>query len=372
MSSASVVDTTLEAALRWLREGRAVALATLFEADGSSPFAPGATMVVDAEGNVEGSVTGGCVESAVTEEATDLLRGDGGLRTLRYGISDELAGSVGLMCGGVVQIAVRALGADDAEMLAALLEARGAGTAAATATVLDGDGAGEVLAVVGGEVVRGLDRAAALEPHAAPDVEGMLAQGLSGVRHYGADGARMGAEIRVFVDSRGTAPRLVVFGAVDFAAALAPAAAGLGYRVTICDAREPFVRSERFRTAAEVVVRWPQDLLPELSLGPRDAVLVFTHDPKFDEPALLAALRSEAGYIGALGSRRTAADRERRLRAAGASDAEIERIYSPCGLDIGARSPEETAISVLAEIVAVRSDRGGGPLRAQRGPIHAR
>jgi xanthine dehydrogenase accessory factor len=364
VSSASVVDTTLEAALRWLREGRAVALATLFEADGSSPFAPGATMVVDAEGNVEGSVTGGCVESAVTEEATDLLRGDGGLRTLRYGISDELAGSVGLMCGGVVQIAVRALGAGDAEMLAALLEARGAGTAAATATVLDGDGAGEVLAVVGGEVVRGLDRAA--------DVEGMLAQGLSGVRHYGADGARMGAEIRVFVDSRGTAPRLVVFGAVDFAAALAPAAAGLGYRVTICDAREPFVRSERFRTAAEVVVRWPQDLLPELSLGPRDAVLVFTHDPKFDEPALLAALRSEAGYIGALGSRRTAADRERRLRAAGAADADIKRIYSPCGLDIGARSPEETAISVLAEIVAVRSDRGGAPLRAQRGPIHAR
>jgi xanthine dehydrogenase accessory factor len=372
VTSASVIDTTLEVGLRWLREGRAVAVATLFEAEGSSPFAPGATMVVDADGNVEGSVTGGCVEGAVSEEATELLRGDGGLRILRYGISDELAGSVGLMCGGAVQIVVRTLGAEDAQVFAALLEARRAGIPAATATVLDGAGAGEVLALVGSEVVRGLDRAAALEPHAVSDVEGMLAQGLSGVRHFGADGARMGTEVRLFVDSRGTAPRLVVFGAVDFSAALAPLATAAGYRVTICDAREPFVRSERFRTAAEVVIRWPQDLLPELSLGPRDAVLVFTHDPKFDEPALLAALHSEAGYIGALGSRRTAADRERRLRAAGASDPEIERIYSPCGLDIGARSPEETAISVLAEIVAVRSGRGGGPLRAHRGPIHAR
>jgi xanthine dehydrogenase accessory factor len=163
-----------------------------------------------------------------------------------------------------------------------------------------------------------------------------------------------------------------IFGAIDFSAALAPFASQIGYRVQICDARDRFARSARFSSVAEVLIGWPQDLLGGIVLGPRDAVLVFTHDSKFDEPALLAALATDAGYIGALGSRQTTADRERRLRAAGATDADIERIHAPCGLDIGSRTAEETAVSVLAEIISSRADRVAMPLRQTSGPIHSR
>ena len=163
-----------------------------------------------------------------------------------------------------------------------------------------------------------------------------------------------------------------IFGAIDFSAALAPFASQIGYRVRICDARDRFARSARFSSVAEVLIGWPQDLLGGVVLGPRDAVLVFTHDSKFDEPALLAALATDAGYVGALGSRQTTADRERRLRAAGATDADIERIHAPCGLDIGSRTAEETAVSVLAEIISSRADRVAMPLRQTSGPIHSR
>jgi xanthine dehydrogenase accessory factor len=145
-----------------------------------------------------------------------------------------------------------------------------------------------------------------------------------------------------------------------------------GVAVTIVDARERFARSGRFTEAAEVRIGWPQDVMPEITLGPRDAVLVFTHDPKFDEPALLAALETGAGYIGALGSRKTTADRERRLRARGVDDEGLGRIHSPCGLDIGSRTAEETAVSVVAEIIGVRSRRSAVPLRRTLGPIHTR
>jgi xanthine dehydrogenase accessory factor len=165
---------------------------------------------------------------------------------------------------------------------------------------------------------------------------------------------------------------MFIFGAIDFSAALAPFAAQIGYQVTICDARGRFARSSRFSSWANVTVAWPQEALREVELGPRDAVLVFTHDPKFDEPALIAALGTNAGYIGALGSRHTTADRDRRLRDAGVGDADLARIHAPCGLDIGSRTAEETAVSVLAEIIADRADRAGTPLRATSGPIHGR
>jgi xanthine dehydrogenase accessory factor len=368
----AVADTTLERIVEWLRGGRRVAIATLFEAEGSSPFAPGAKLAIDAEGRIEGSVTGGCVESTVAQEALEMLRTGGGPRALRYGISDPLAGSVGLMCGGVVHILLRELGGEEADGLAAVLEASRSGAPAAIATVIDGAGAGESLVAVGEERVQGLARAAALEPHLLADVQGMISQGHSALRRYGEDGSRLDGEVRVFVEVRGTPPKLVLVGGVDFSAALARAASALGFEVTVCDPRRAFTSSSRFSSVAEVVVRWPQDLLAERSLGPRDAVLVFSHDPKLDEPALLSAFATDAGYIGALGSRRTAADRERRLREAGAAEEDLARVHSPCGLDIGARSPEETAISVLAEIVAVHSGRDGGSLRDRQGPIHAR
>lgn len=164
---------------------------------------------------------------------------------------------------------------------------------------------------------------------------------------------------------------MFIIGAIDFSAALAPIAAQIGYEVTICDARDRFARPARFSSSAEVVIGWPQDAMRDVELGSRDAVLVFTHDPRFDEPALLTALGTNAGYIGALGSRKTAADREARLRRADAGDADMARIHAPCGLDIGSRSAEETAVSVLAEIIAWRANRAGVPLRESRGPIHS-
>jgi xanthine dehydrogenase accessory factor len=191
------------------------------------------------------------------------------------------------------------------------------------------------------------------------------------IRRYRSDGAMMGDDLRVFVQSFATAPRMIIFGAIDFSAALAPLARELGYDVTICDARQPFLESGRFSRAAQVVNDWPDRYLAGQLLGERDAVLVFTHDPKFDEPALIAALHSGAGYIGALGSRRTQADRRRRLAEAGISSERLDRIVGPCGLDIGAATPMETAVSILAEIISRRAHRSGSPLTETSGSIRS-
>jgi xanthine dehydrogenase accessory factor len=181
----------------------------------------------------------------------------------------------------------------------------------------------------------------------------------------------MGDDLRVFVQAFTTAPRMIIFGAIDFAAALAPLARELGYDVTICDARQPFLESSRFSRAAHVVNDWPDRYLAGQPLGERDAVLVFTHDPKFDEPALIAALQSGAGYIGALGSRRTQGDRRRRLVESGIPPQQLDRIVGPCGLDIGAATPMETAVSILAEIISRRARRSGAPLIETRGSIRS-
>jgi xanthine dehydrogenase accessory factor len=358
--------------LAWLREGRRVAEGLLVAAEGSSPLAPGASMLVDGAGAIEGSVSGGCVESAVAQEAMALLAGDGAPRLRRYGISDELAGTVGLTCGGTVEILVHALGGADAEATAAALAARAEGRPHALATVVDGPLAGARLALVGDDVVGALPGAALLEHSVARDLHGMLTTGRSGLRRYGADGSTLGDEVRVFVAVDAPAPRLAIVGATDFSAALAPLARAAGWAVTICDARSAFARAGRFSRAADVVVAAPGPWVAEQRLGPAEALLVFSHDPKHDEPAILAALATDAGFIGALGSRRTADDRAARLRAAGATDEQLARLHSPCGLDIGARTPEETAISVLAEVIAFRAGRPGRPLRETAADIHPR
>jgi xanthine dehydrogenase accessory factor len=180
----------------------------------------------------------------------------------------------------------------------------------------------------------------------------------------------MGADLAVYIQAFSTAPRMVIFGAIDYSAETAKVASDIGYEVTICDAREPFIRSPRFSANADVVVDWPDRYMQGQKLGPRDVVLVFTHDPKFDQPALLAALDCGAGYVGALGSRRTHRNRVERLREAGLDDETIARVHSPCGLDLGARTPSETAVSILAEVIAVRADRSGASLQATTGPIH--
>jgi xanthine dehydrogenase accessory factor len=358
-------------ALQWLSEGRRVVAATLVETVGSAPLDPGAEMLVDDVGRIEGSVTGGCVEGALVHEASEILDGAPG-RLSQYGISDGQAADVGLMCGGTVRLFVHELTDRHRDALAATSEALDDHRPVALATLLDGEHAGAKVAVLEDRVVGSLEVTELLDDSVARDARGFLDEGRSAIRRYSAKGEVMGSDLGVYVQAFATPPCMVIFGAIDFSAALARLAGEIGYRVTICDARAAFVRSPRFSRHAEVVVDWPDRYLADRRLGSRDAVLVFTHDPKFDEPALVAALASGAGYVGALGSRRTHEDRTERLREAGVSDEDLRRIASPCGLDVGARTPAETAIAILAEILALRSGRSGGRLSDASGPIHSR
>jgi xanthine dehydrogenase accessory factor len=370
-----VVSATQDIAITWLAEDRRVVQGLLVEVEGSAPLPVGAMMIIDDHGNIEGSITGGCVEGAVVTEAEELLAQpspSSAAKLLRYGISDELAGTVGLMCGGIVHILVSELSGEVAAVERAVLEEHAAGRPAAVATLVDGPSSGARLAVINNEIIGSLGASELLDRNVAREAQGLLEEGKTTLRRFGADGATLGDDLRVHIRSYAPPPRMYIIGAIDFSAALAPFASQIGYQVTICDARDRFARSSRFSSVAKVKIGWPQDVMRDVDLGPRDAVLVFTHDSKFDEPALIAALATNAGYIGALGSRQTTADRERRLRAAGVGDADLVRLHAPCGLDIGSRTAEETAVSVLAEIIAARAQRAGSPLRQTRGPIHGR
>jgi xanthine dehydrogenase accessory factor len=372
----AVVAATQDTAIAWLAEERRVVQALLVEVEGSAPLPVGAMMVIDDQGNIEGSITGGCVEGAVVTEAEDLLADTGPApvpaKLLRYGISDELAGTVGLMCGGIVHILIYELTGEAAEVERAVLEAHAEGRPAAVATLIDGNSAGSRLAVIGDTLLGSLHDTDLLDRNVAREAQGLLEEGKTTLRRFGSDGATLGDDIRVHIRAYALPPQMWIIGAIDFSAALAPFAAQIGYEVTITDARDRFARSRRFSAAASVKIGWPQEVMADVELGPRDAVLVFTHDPKFDEPALIAALATNAGYIGALGSRQTTADREERLKRAGVSEADLARVHAPCGLDIGSRTAEETAVSVLAEIIAARAERAGAPLRQTSGPIHGR
>ncbi len=357
-----------EMALEWLEQRRRVIAASLIETVGSAPLDPGAEMLVDDSGRIEGSVTGGCVEGTLVEVAYELLNG-APPRVVQYGISDTEAADVGLMCGGTVRLFVHELLPEVREPLQAVVDALRAHTPVALVTLMDGDLAGAKIAVTEERTVGqlGIEQ---LEVSVSRDAVGCLDQGLSAVRSYSADGEVMGSDLRVYIQGFSSPPQMVIFGAIDFSVATATLAREVGYRVTICDARAPFVSGSRFSRVAEVAVDWPDRHLAGRELGPRDVVLVFTHDPKFDEPALIAALQSGAGYVGALGSRRTHAERIARLRERGVDEEQLLRISAPCGLDIGARTPAETAISVLAEILANRAARTGDRLSDTSGPIH--
>jgi xanthine dehydrogenase accessory factor len=362
---------THAAVLEWFASERRAVAATLVEVDGSAPLDPGATMWVDETGAIEGSVTGGCVEGALVEVARHVLAGEAP-GTHAYGISDELAGEVGLMCGGTVRIFVGAVDGRNLAPARAALTAAAAQRPAVLATVLDGPAAGNRLAVVESETIGSLGITELMDRTVSAEARGVVAQGTSMVRSYGADGATMGDDVRVFLQAFAAPPRMIIFGAIDFSAALALLAKRVGYEITICDPRQAFIASKRFAAASEVSSAWPDEYLRDVELGPRDAVLVFTHDAKLDEPALIAALATGAGYIGALGSRSTQAARRARLVAAGVSETDLERVVAPCGLDIGAATPGETAIAILAEIVALRSGRHADRLVETDGAIRRR
>ncbi len=242
----------------------------------------------------------------------------------------------------------------------------------ALATVVAGPGVGGALLVEPGEDASGSLGDQDLDRVVSRDAEAELQAGTSGVRHYGPRGEARRDDVSVFIESFAPPPRMVIFGAVDFTAALVRLAKLLGYRVTVCDAREVFATKARFPFADEVVVDWPNRLLERIGhgLGPRDAICVLTHDHKFDVPAVVAAMKTRVGYLGAMGSRRTSADREARLRLEGVGDEDLARLKAPIGLDLGARTPEETAVAVCAEIIALRTGRPAPSLQHGEGPIH--
>jgi xanthine dehydrogenase accessory factor len=368
----SVVAEQLSIALSWLSDERRVVSALLIDALGSSPFEPGAFMLIDADGAIEGSITGGCVEADVVANALEMLGEDGAPRVLRYGVSDELALTVGLMCGGTVEVFVHELRGGARQVCAEAFSAAAQGETVGIATLVDGPRAAAKLAVIGERVLGGLEGPELLDHNVTRDLGALSERGTSALRHYGSAGEALGSELSVHLQAFRAAPKLILVGAIDYSAAVATLAAQSGYEVVIVDARESFARSDRFSRFATVQVGWPGEAIDERELGRRDAVIVFSHDPKFDEPAILAALRSDAGYIGALGSRRTATDRNARLAAAGVDEVALARLHSPCGLDIGAATPEEVAISIMAEVIATRSGRAGQRLVVGEGTIRPR
>jgi len=352
----------------WCRAETPFALATVVGIRGSAPREIGAAMAVNATGDVIGSVSGGCVEGAVYELATSLLP-DGEATVATYGISDDQAFSVGLTCGGILDILVAPVDRATAQVIDQVLASAEAGEPVAFASVTRGAAIGRRLAVWADRVEGSLG-AEGLDVAVSGDARGMLAQGQSGVRHYGPNGQRRMDDVEVFVQSLAPKPRMIVFGAIDFAAAVARLGVYLGFHVTVCDAREVFATRQRFPEADEVVCEWPHRYLARTAVDDRTVICVLTHDPKFDVPVLEVALRGPAAYIGAMGSRRTQEDRAARLREVGVTEEELARLSAPIGLDIGARTPEETAVSVAADIIRHRWGGTGEPLDAVTGPIH--
>ncbi|MFJ7995633.1 XdhC family protein [Streptomyces sp. NPDC096310] len=359
---------------RWVGQGRDIAVATVVGVGGSAPRQPGAALAVDGDGAAIGSVSGGCVEGAVYELCRGVLR-DGGTVLERFGHSDDDAFAAGLTCGGSIDVLVTPLrpGTPLGAVLAGALAAAAHGEPTALARITEGPAEllGRALLVrpdgsyeggFGGH--RDLDRTVAEEARALLDTGG-TGQVLIGER-----GSRCGRPLTLLVETCAEPPRMIVFGAVDFAAALVAAGKFLGYHVTVCDARPVFATRARFPAADEVVVDWPHRYLAGTAVDGRTVLCVLTHDAKFDVPLLEVALRLPVAFVGAMGSRRTHEDRERRLREAGLTGAELAGLHSPIGLDLGARTPEETALSIAAEIVAARRGGSGASLTGARTPIH--
>jgi xanthine dehydrogenase accessory factor len=383
------VRDILSKVAKWWEAGETFGLATVVRTFRSAPRDPGAALAVLSSGDNEviGSVSGGCVEGAVYELSIDVCQ-DGSPVLQTYGVSDDDAFAVGLTCGGILDIFVERISKESFPELGEIAAAVERGEPVAVATVIGGPGqagarrviwAGDAQGPSGVDANEGawhsgasgtLGSGSRLDAAVDDDVRGMLAQGLTGIRRYGAHGERRGDELSVFVNSFAPPPRMLVFGAIDFAAAVARVGKFLGYHVTVCDARKVFATASRFPDADEVIVEWPHRFLAGTSIDSRTVICVLTHDPKFDVPLLEVALRTPAGYIGAMGSRRTHDDRLARLREVGLTEDELARLRSPIGLDLGARTPEETAVSIAAELIQLRWGGSGQPLTATDGRIH--
>jgi xanthine dehydrogenase accessory factor len=371
------VRDVMDEVVRLWRTGEPFGLATVVRTWRSAPRPAGAAMAVSADGEAVGSVSGGCVEGAVYDLAQRVMI-DGQPVVQRYGVSDDEAFAVGLTCGGIMDILVERVDPMTFPELESVATSLDDHEPVAIATVVEAPDGSAI--PVGARLVVWPDRtsgslgSARLDAAVSDDARGLLAAGHTSILRLGADGERRLDDLAVLVESMAPPPRMLVFGAIDFAAAVARVGSFLGFHVTVCDARPVFATARRFPEADEVVVEWPHRYLQaEFEAGRvdgRTALCVLTHDPKFDVPLLEIALRTPAAYIGAMGSRRTHDDRLARLREIGLGEEELGRLASPIGLDIGARTPEETAISVAAEIVQARWGGSGQRLGVIGGPIH--
>jgi xanthine dehydrogenase accessory factor len=364
--------------LQWWRDGEEIGVGTVVATFRSAPRPPGASMLVGPDGTAVGSVSGGCVEGAVYELGKEVV--ESGVPVLqRYGISDDDAFAVGLTCGGILDVYVEKMSRETFPELEDVAADIDAGRPVAVATVIEHPDSvwlgRRVIVRPDTDETSGSLGSTRADDAVRDDVRGLLANGSNATLTYGPDGERRGEGMRVFVWAFAPKPRMLVFGAIDFAAAVARVGTFLGYHVTVCDARPVFATSTRFPEADEVVVEWPHRFLEKQrdagAIDGRTVIAVLTHDPKFDVPLLEVALRlPEVAYVGAMGSRRTHDDREARLREVGVTDDELSRLSSPIGLDLGARTPEETAVSIAAEIIAGRWGGSGERLAHGAGRIH--
>jgi xanthine dehydrogenase accessory factor len=312
----------------WLQAGDPVALATVISTWGSAPRPAGSRMAVSQSGKIAGSVSGGCLEGEVFEQAQAVLKGKPA-SLFHYGVSDDLAWTVGLSCGGEVDVLVEPLTQVHRDLMAALESER---PVVLTTGVGDAPGARQLLS------------------DGDPQVEGLL-ETETPVRRDG-----------LFLEPFPRPPELFIFGGSHVAIPLTQLASAMGYRVTVVDARSKFADADRFPQARRVIHAWPDEILRELPMDSSTYIVILTHDPKFDDPTITAALRGRPRYIGAIGSRKTHRERVARLTAAGVSPKEIERVHAPIGLDLGAQTAEETALAILSQLVAVRHGRQGGPM----------
>ena len=339
----------------WFAAGEDVAVATVIRVIGSAPRPVGARMIVSSGGRMAGSVSGGCVETTVYEEMMDVL-GGGQPRSLHFGITEDMIWDVGLACGGTIDVFVQKL---DPSLVRAFQGYVEGGEPVALATVVTGEATGTTSLVRLDGVALGAD-----DPRATSVARGMLAERAQrGTVHQVAPG------IELFVEPFLPPPVLLIVGGVHIAIPLTRFAKELGFYVTIVDPRAKFANRERFPEADEVLLEWPDEALAHLEIDDATYVVLLTHDPKIDEPTLASALKTEAAYIGAIGSRGTHAARFERMAKWGVSAEQLRRVHAPVGLDLGGRTPEETALSIIAEVISVKNGRSGASLRSTSGPI---
>ena len=363
----------LETLAAWEAEGAAIGRAVVVRTFGSAPRPEGAVMLTTGDGRLAGSVSGGCVEGAAFEEIAK-ARATGRARVIRYGISDEQAWDVGLACGGTIDVLVEPVVREEA-VAAARETAGGRGGGRAVVTPLPADapdpafgpyepGVGEPP----GGVLVVHDDGRLDGTLGTPAADALLVDAALDALERGTSRTVAIAGRQLFVEAYPVRPRLVVVGAVQVAMSLVRFARELGYETVVVDGRPAFATPARFPDADRLVVGWPDEVADEIGLGGPDAVAVLTHDVKFDEPAIVEALRRGCRYVGAVGSRKTQSDRQARLRAAGVGEEELARLRGPIGLDLGGRSPAETALAIMAEVVAARYAGTGLPMRARATP----